>query len=125
MLLIAACLTTGQCKELAHLAHELQMEVLLEIHEESELDHLNPHIDMVGVNNRHLGTFHTDVSTSFQLAKLLPEELTRVSESGLSQPETVKQLREAGFHGFLMGEAFMKSPRPGEALYNFIQALQV
>lgn len=125
VLLIAACLTTGQCKELAHLAHELQMEVLLEIHEESELDHLNPHIDMVGVNNRHLGTFHTDVSTSFQLAKLLPEELTRVSESGLSQPETVKQLREAGFHGFLMGEAFMKSPRPGEALYNFIQALQV
>lgn len=123
VLLIAACLQKSECEHLAKLAQELHMEVLLEIHDEKELDYLNSYINMVGVNNRHLGTFHTDVEVSFRLAEQLPSHLTRISESGLSQPTTVKQLREAGFRGFLMGETFMKTSRPGQALSDFIQML--
>lgn len=124
VLLIAACLTATQCKQLAQHAHNLKMEVLLEIHEESELEYLNEYVNMIGVNNRHLGTFHTDVSVSFKLAERLPKEFTLISESGISNPETVKQLREIGFQGFLMGENFMKTPYPGKALSNFIQLLK-
>lgn len=79
---------------------------------------------MLGVNNRHLGTFHTDVQQSYDIAKLLPQEFTLVSESGISKPETVKELREAGFRGFLIGETFMKEQDPGEALKNFIQQVE-
>lgn len=124
VLLIAACLQKNECEHLAKLARELHMEVLLEIHHESELEHINSYINMVGVNNRHLGTFHTDVEVSFRLATQLPSHLTRISESGLSQAETIKELRKAGFRGFLMGETFMKSSQPGQALSNFIQMLQ-
>ena len=79
---------------------------------------------MVGVNNRNLGTFHTDVANSFRLASLLPKDMLLVSESGISKAETVKQLREAGFRGFLIGETFMKTSNPGEALKNFIRQLE-
>lgn len=123
VLLIAADLTTEECKELGKLAHQLEMEVLLEIHTENELDYLNEYVDLIGVNNRNLGTFHTDVENSFRLAKKLPKELVWVSESGISQPDTLKQLREAGFRGFLMGERFMKTPSPAQALSDFLQAV--
>ena len=76
---------------------------------------------MVGVNNRNLGTFHTDVENSFRLARLLPQDYLLVSESGISSPETVRQLRQAGFRGFLIGETFMRTPDPGLALHAFIQ----
>lgn len=122
VLLIAADLTTEECKELGKLAHQLEMEVLLEIHTENELDYLNEYVDLIGVNNRNLGTFHTDVENSFRLAKKLPKELVWVSESGISQPDTLKQLREAGFRGFLMGERFMKTLSPAQALSDFLQA---
>ena len=79
---------------------------------------------MVGVNNRNLGSFHTEVENSFRLAEKLPEEMLRISESGISSPETVKQLRAAGFRGFLMVENFMKTPAPGEALKKFITQLE-
>jgi indole-3-glycerol phosphate synthase len=75
---------------------------------------------MVGVNNRNLGTFHTDVQTSFRLATLLPQDMLRVSESGISSPQTVRTLRAAGFRGFLIGENFMKTEAPGAALKAFI-----
>jgi indole-3-glycerol phosphate synthase len=123
VLLIAADLEKGECDHLTGVAHELGLEVLLEIHSESELEYITAETDVVGVNNRNLGTFHTDVANSFRLAELLPEDKVKVSESGISDPETVKQLREAGFRGFLMGEAFMKTPAPGEALGEFIKAL--
>lgn len=122
VLLIAADLTIEECKELGKLAHQLEMEVLLEIHSEKELDYVNESVDLIGVNNRNLGTFHTDVENSFRLAEKLPKELLWVSESGISQPDTLKQLREAGFRGFLMGERFMKTPSPAQALSDFIQA---
>ena len=123
ILLIAACLTKTDCRALQQTAHELGMEVLLEMHAQEELDYAEQTPDLCGINNRHLGSFVTDVETSFRLAEYLPKEAVKVSESGLSDPLTVKQLRSAGFRGFLMGEHFMKSADPGEALQEFIQQL--
>ena len=123
VLLIAACLSTEEANTLAAKAHELKLEVLLEIHQEDELDHLNPHIDLVGVNNRNLGTFHTDVEQSFRLAERLPKEIVKVSESGISHPETIQALRQAGFRGFLIGETFMKTANPGLTLKKWINRL--
>ncbi|MDE6720813.1 MAG: indole-3-glycerol phosphate synthase TrpC [Bacteroidaceae bacterium] len=120
VLLIAADLEWRECKELAKKAHELELETLLEVHSESELEYVNECIDMVGVNNRNLGTFHTDVANSYRLASLLPKEYLLVSESGISNPQTVRELREAGFRGFLIGETFMKTADPGKALADFI-----
>lgn len=123
VLLIAAALTPSFCRELADEAHKLHLEVLLEIHTEKELEHYNGSVDMVGVNNRNLGTFHTDVENSFRMAERLPPDAIHVSESGIASPETVLRLREAGYRGFLMGEAFMKTPDPGKALSEFHQVL--
>lgn len=120
VLLIAADLTQSECKALAKKAHELRLETLLEVHSESELEYVGENIDMVGVNNRNLGTFHTDVANSYRLASLLPKDYLLVSESGISNPQTVRELREAGFRGFLIGETFMKTPNPGAALKEFI-----
>ncbi len=125
VLLIASDLKQEECRTLAHTAHELGLETLLEIHTEAELDYVGDDIDMVGVNNRHLGTFHTDVATSFQLASLLPKDYVLVSESGISQPQTVRELREAGFRGFLIGETFMRHEDPGQALGDFIYSLMI
>ena len=123
ILLIAACLSVEACKTLAAKAHDLGLEVLLEIHQEQELDYIGPHIDMVGVNNRNLGTFHTDVANSFRLIESLPKELLKVSESGISQPSTIRALREVGYRGFLIGETFMKTEQPENTLNEFIKQL--
>lgn len=120
VLLIAADLKKDECKTLAKTAHELGLETLLEIHSEHELDYVGDNIDMVGVNNRNLGTFHTDVQNSYRLASKLPSDFVLVSESGISNPDTVRDLRKAGFRGFLIGETFMKTPNPGESLKEFI-----
>jgi indole-3-glycerol phosphate synthase len=124
VLLIAACLTKAEAKELTALAHDLELEVLLEVHSPEELDYVSDETDMVGVNNRNLGTFHTDVENSFRLASLLPQSKLLVSESGISNPQTVHRLREAGFRGFLIGECFMKTADPGQALQTFIHQLK-
>ncbi|MCD8318395.1 MAG: indole-3-glycerol phosphate synthase TrpC [Paraprevotella sp.] len=123
VLLIAAALSPADCTRLTEKAHSLGLEVLLEIHSEEELEYVTAQPDMLGVNNRHLGTFHTDVENSFRIASLLPSEILLVSESGISQPDTVKRLRAAGFRGFLIGETFMRSDDPGQALHDFIQAV--
>ena len=78
---------------------------------------------MIGVNNRNLGTFFTDVENSFRLAEQLPQDSVLVSESGISNPEIVKRLRTAGFRGFLIGETFMKTDVPGDTLAQFIGGL--
>ena len=102
---------------------------VIELPEPEELACLGPHVDMLGVNNRHLGSFHTDVRTSFDMLEALaalpsqPEPPLLVSESGLSDAQTVRQLRRAGYRGFLIGENFMKSPHPGKALSAFLQNL--
>ena len=123
VLLIAACLSMQQCSALLAKAHELGLEVLLEMHDERELEYAALGPDLCGINNRHLGSFVTDVATSFRLAERLPKEAVKVSESGISNPETVRELRAAGFRGFLIGETFMKTPDPGVALNEFISRL--
>ena len=124
VLLIAAALTRPDYEHLTRKAHELGLEVLLEIHSSEELAYINKEIDMVGINNRNLGTFFTDVENSFRLAGQLPQDAVLVSESGISDPEIVNRLRAAGFRGFLIGETFMKTQQPGETLQNFLQAIQ-
>jgi indole-3-glycerol phosphate synthase len=128
VLLIAAILTREECRRLAKTAHELELEVLLEIHSENEISHLNNDVDMLGVNNRNLGSFHTDVNNSFKLVEAMKKQAGRsqplfCSESGLSGTAIIKELQGAGFKGFLMGEAFMKTDNPGKTLEEFITAL--
>ena len=123
VLLIAACLTKAQCKSLLTKAHELGLEVLLEMHSEAELEYAELGPDLCGINNRNLGSFVTNVENSFRLAELLPKDAVKVSESGISNPDTVSKLREAGFRGFLIGENFMKTADPGQALNEFISKL--
>ena len=125
VLLIAACLSKNDCKTLLNKAHELGMEVLLEMHSEQELEYAELEPDLCGINNRNLGSFVTDVENSFRLAELLPKDAVKVSESGISNPQTVKALRSAGFRGFLIGENFMKASHPGEALHDFISELRI
>lgn len=125
VLLIAADLSLVECKSLMHIAHELGLEVLLEMHEERELDYAELEPDMYGINNRNLGTFITDVQNSFHFASRLPEQVCKVSESGISNPDTVKMLRMAGFRGFLIGENFMKEHNPGQSLNDFIIKLNI
>lgn len=120
VLLIAACLTKEKLRTLLTKAHELGLEVLLEMHDERELEYAELNPDLCGINNRHLGSFITDVETSYRLAEKLPKEAVKVSESGISNPQTVRELREAGFRGFLIGETFMREPQPGQALKEFI-----
>lgn len=124
VLLIAAALELQKCHELIGKAHTLGLEVLLEIHSAEELTYINKEVDMVGINNRNLGTFFTDVENSFRLAGQLPQDTVLVSESGISEPEIVKRLQTAGFSGFLIGETFMKTKQPGESLQYFLQAIQ-
>ena len=120
VLLIAACLPKEKLRTLMDTAHELGLEVLLEMHDERELEYAELEPDLCGINNRNLGSFITDVENSFRLAERLPKDAVKVSESGISRPETIRELREAGFRGFLIGETFMKTPEPGAALRAFI-----
>ncbi len=123
VLLIAACLSKAECRRLMDKAHELGLEVLLEMHSEAELEYADLQPDLCGINNRNLGSFVTDVGNSFRLAELLPRDAVKVSESGISDPATVRALREAGFRGFLIGENFMRADNPGQSLHDFINQL--
>lgn len=123
VLLIAADLTLAECRSLLNTAHELGLEVLLEMHAEHELDYAALEPDLYGINNRNLGTFVTDVQNSYRMAELLPKSVCKVSESGISNPITVRELKAAGFSGFLIGENFMKTDNPGEALAQFLDAI--
>ena len=117
VLLIASCLTPDQVRSLSDFAHELGMEVLLEVHDAEELQRsLCDTVDLVGVNNRNLKTFVTDIDTSVQLASLIPDQYVKVTESGLYDAETMVRLHEVGYQAFLIGEAFMKTDDPATAL---------
>ncbi len=123
ILLIAACLTKDECRLFATRGKELDMDVLLEVHEEKELEYLCDGVTVAGVNNRNLHLFQTDIQTSFQLAHLIPDEYVKISESGLKNVEDLRLLRQVGYQGFLMGERFMKQDNPAQALGEFIQQL--
>jgi indole-3-glycerol phosphate synthase len=120
VLLIASILKFDEYEALLQKAHELNLEVLLEIHNENELQYIVPEVDVIGINNRNLGSFVTDVQNSFHLAELLPKDAVLVSESGISDVKTIKELRTKGFRGFLIGEAFMKAEHPADKLKEFI-----
>jgi indole-3-glycerol phosphate synthase len=123
ILLIAAALSVEETQRLAKQAKMLSLEVLLEVHNREELEHINDYVDMVGVNNRNLKTFDVDTNISLELAGIIPDRFVKISESGLSSAETVKMLRDAGYKGFLMGENFMKELDPALALRKFINQL--
>lgn len=124
ILLIAACLSAKEIETLGTLAQSLGMEVLCEVHSAEELPKaLSKGVNLVGVNNRDLRTFKTDVATSLELADRIPADFIRVSESGIEDPDTVKQLRAGGYEGFLIGEHFMRHAKPDEAARNFIDQL--
>lgn len=124
VLLIAADLTLAECRTLLHKAHELGLEVLLEMHSKDELDYADLMPDMYGINNRNLGTFITDVNNSFRMAELLPKDGCKVSESGISNVNTIRELRDAGYRGFLIGECFMKTEDPGASLKEFVNSFK-
>ncbi|MCY7311962.1 MAG: indole-3-glycerol phosphate synthase TrpC [Chitinophagaceae bacterium] len=123
ILLIAACLTKAEVKEFASYAGSIGLESILEIHNEEELEHCCDEISMVGVNNRNLKTFEVSMDTSLQLIDKIPAGKPAIAESGISDVETIKQLRDAGFKGFLIGETFMKKEQPGEAFEEFVIGL--
>ena len=123
ILLIAACLTPEQVKEFAAYAASIGLESILEIHNEEELGHCCEEVSMVGVNNRNLNTFEVDINTSLQLIEKITAGKPVIAESGISNVETIKTLRSAGFKGFLIGENFMKEEQPGKAFEEFVNSL--
>ncbi len=124
ILLLANVLTAKEVRSLARTARSLGLEVLLEVRERRELDSLCEEVSSVGVNNRDLKTFKTDTKRSFGLARFIPKDLVKISESGIDSSQTIKELKEAGFNGFLIGESFMKNARPEQACAAFIKEIK-
>lgn len=126
ILLIAAALPPQRIKELAAFARSFGLEVLLEVHSLEELqESLCEDVTVLGVNNRNLKTFKTDIGLSFELTNHIPAGMTKISESGLSKPQTLIELKEAGYNGFLIGETFMAHSRPERAAAEFIKELRL
>ncbi len=124
ILLIAAILTSAEIKTFSELAKSLSLDVLLEVHNEEELQKsMMPSIDMMGVNNRNLKTFEVSLATSKLLSKMIPDDFVKVSESGISTVEAVKELQSYGYQGFLIGENFMKTNDPGKSAKQFIDTI--
>jgi len=125
ILLIAAALEPAKLASLATMARSLNLEILMEVHSEVELqNNLNAEVDLVGVNNRDLKTFKTDLEISKNLAAKIPDHFVKVSESGIENPHTIIELRKYGYEGFLMGQSFMQTSRPEKACYEFVQELK-
>jgi len=125
ILLIAAVLEPAAVRSLAQHAHSLGLEVLLEVHGEKELrENMDGGADLIGVNNRNLKTFELSIEVSKRLAPLMPDHVVSVSESGISSPDTILDLKSYGYQGFLMGENFMKHNRPEVAAMEFMNELR-
>jgi len=124
ILLIAAILSRDEIKQFSELAKSLNLDVLLEVHNEEELHKsIMPSLDMLGVNNRNLKTFEVSLDTSKNLSNLIPNDFVKVSESGISNIEAIKELQPYGYQGFLIGENFMKTENPGKSATEFINLL--
>nr|WP_299035599.1 indole-3-glycerol phosphate synthase TrpC [uncultured Tenacibaculum sp.] len=125
VLLIATCLTAEQLKNYGQLATDLGLEVLYEVHTQEDLDKIGD-LDnkIIGINNRNLKTFEVDLEHSINLANQIPDTVVKVSESGISDPRIITGLKEHGFHGFLIGENFMKTENPGQACQEFIDQIR-
>ncbi|HET7118224.1 MAG TPA: indole-3-glycerol phosphate synthase TrpC [Hanamia sp.] len=125
ILLIAACLSKEEVKRLSSFAKKIGLNVLLEIHNESELDHICDEIDVVGINNRDLKSFKVDLVHSIALGKKIPLGKVKISESGIDDVKTIRFLKQNGFSGFLIGEKFMKEKDPGRAFQDFVTELNL
>lgn len=123
ILLIAACLTPADVKRLATFAQSLQLEVLLELHDEEELGHVCEETVLVGINNRNLKTFVVDIERSLAMAQRIPAGKVKIAESGISSAENIRLFRDHGFRGFLIGENFMKEANPGLAFEQFVKTI--
>ena len=124
ILLIAAILTPAEIKNLSAMAKSLGLNVLLEVHNQEELQRsICKDLDAIGVNNRNLADFTVNIQTSFDLVNQIPDEFMKISESAISEPNTIKDLKAAGFNGFLIGENFMKTTDPGLAMRDFNRQL--
>lgn len=124
ILLIAACLDPKEIKAYADYAKSLGLSVLLEVHNEEELRHnIHNNIDAIGVNNRNLKDFVVDLNHSYDLVNKIPDQFIKVSESGISDPKTIGELRNVGFQGFLIGENFMRTADPAHAIKEFVTKL--
>lgn len=124
ILLIAAILTPDEIETLTEVAKNLGLNVLLEVHSLEELQRsIIPELDAIGVNNRNLTNFSVSIQNSFDLVDEIPDEFMKISESGISDPASIKQLLEVGFDGFLIGENFMKTENPGAAMSGFVSQL--
>jgi len=125
ILLLANVLSPKEIKQYSKLAKSLGLEILLEIRDKSEMKSICSDADCVGVNNRNLKTFETNVKRSFELAKLIPEEFVKISESGIDSAATIRELKKAGYRGFLIGETFMRNSRPEISCADFIKSLLI
>ncbi len=124
ILLIASILSNIEIKRFSEFAKSLNLEVLLEIHNEEELHKsVMPSLDMIGVNNRNLKTFEVSLETSKRLSTLIPDDFIKISESGISNVDAIKELQPYGYQGFLIGENFMKTDNAGESAKSFIKNL--
>lgn len=125
ILLIAAALTPERIVQLSSFTHSLGMEVLLEVHNQEELlANLIETVDVIGVNNRNLKDFSVDINTSIKLAELIPDKYLKISESGISEADSILLLKEHGFNGFLIGENFMKTQDPGKSMKEFVKEIE-
>ena len=124
ILLIAAVLTKEEIIQLTDAAHKLGLEVLLELHHPDEISKVYDKVNAVGVNNRNLNTMEIDIQQSFLMAGLIPKHMIKISESGIENPQTISDLKKAGYQGFLIGSHFMKQPHPHLACREFINELQ-
>jgi indole-3-glycerol phosphate synthase len=125
ILLIASCLTPAEIKQLAGIAKALGMEVLLELHDEAELEYICEEVDFVGINNRSLKSFEVNIEHSLKLKNLLPKEKLSIAESGIYDLATFQLLKKEGFDGFLMGEYFMKQENPAKAFEEFSKQINL
>lgn len=125
ILLIAAVLSKQEIKRLSDFAQSLALEVLLEVHNQEELEKsIMPSLDIIGVNNRNLKTFEVSLQNSIDLANHIPNDFVRISESGITTTDDINLLKSYGFQGFLIGENFMKTDNPGKSLKDFINQLK-
>lgn len=125
ILLIAACLSKEEVVRFSTVARSLGLEVLLELHDEDELEHVCDTVDLVGINNRSLKTFDVNIERSLKMASQLPKGKLKVAESGIDDPAQVKLFKENGYSAFLIGENFMKTNDPGMALNEFRNQIEM
>ncbi|HPT21427.1 MAG TPA: indole-3-glycerol phosphate synthase TrpC [Bacteroidales bacterium] len=123
ILLIAAVLDKSRTLQLARFARSIDLQVLLELHNIAEIDTINEFVNIVGVNNRDLGTFRVDTDISIAMAEKIPQQYVKISESGITSPDVIRRLKEAGYNGFLIGGAFMESEDPVTSFSEFTKKI--